>query len=172
MGAYQASFFNKPDGPRIASARVGNVIGGGDWSKDRLVPDAARAFNTGVPVEIRNPNATRPWQHVIEPIYGYLILIQSLVQSPNLAKPWNFGPNIENTLNVKEVCEQLVRYWGNNAKFELSTQNQTWKEAKALALDVTETSKELQFESVLGPEDTFRWTVDWYRNYYQNNSYC
>lgn len=168
VGAYQASFFNKPDGPRLASARAGNVIGGGDWSKDRLVPDAVRAFSEGTTLEIRNPTATRPWQHVIEPIYGYLILIQKLAQSQKFAKPWNFGPNSENTLNVEEVCEQVVHYWQKDAKFKLSTQKQSWKEAKALALDVTGTSKNLQVESVLGPAETFEWTVDWYRDYYRN----
>ena len=170
VGAYQASFFNKADGPRLASARAGNVIGGGDWSKDRLIPDAVRAFNKGVPVEIRNPYATRPWQHVLEPICGYLILIQNLVQSPEFARPWNFGPNPENTLNVEEVCKQLVLCWQNDAKCKFSEHKQSWKEAKVLALDVTETTKNLQFESVLGPGETFKWTVDWYRNYYQNKT--
>lgn len=170
VGAYKASFFDRTGGPRITSARAGNVIGGGDWSKDRLVPDAVQAFQKGVALEIRNPFATRPWQHVIEPIYGYLILIQNLDRSQKFAKPWNFGPNPENTINVEEVCKKLARYWQNDAKFEFSGHKQAWREAKVLALDVSETSKELQFESVLGPDDTFQWTVDWYRSYYENKN--
>lgn len=166
VGAYRSSYFNKQSGPRLASARAGNVIGGGDWSKDRLIPDAVLAFNEGIPAHIRNPKAKRPWQHVIEPLYGYLILVQALEHSLHFAAPWNFGPNTENALDVEEVCERLAHYWQNDAKYEFSTDKQSWKEAKVLELDVTRTSSHLQFESVLGPNETIKWTSDWYKSYY------
>ena len=170
VGAYQSSYFNKTSGPRLASARAGNVIGGGDWSKDRLIPDSIIAFSKGITARIRNPRAKRPWQHVLEPLYGYLILIQALESSLQFAAPWNFGPNPENTLNVEQVCERLANYWQNDAKYEFSTDKQSWKEAKVLALDITQTALRLQFESVLGPDDTLKWTSDWYKSYYINST--
>jgi CDP-glucose 4,6-dehydratase len=124
--AYRHSFFT-PSGPHtltsmpaVATARAGNVIGGGDWGKDRLVPDCIRAFLKGEPVHLRNPHAIRPWQHVMEPLSGYLLLAQRLVQEgARFADAWNFGPDDQDARNVEWVVARLCEKWGSNASFTI-----------------------------------------------------
>jgi len=107
--AYRRSFFGDPDGPRVASARAGNVIGGGDWGVDRLLPDVMRAALAGEAVEIRNPGATRPWQHVLNPLSGYLLLAERLFDDPGAATGWNFGPSEADARPVGWIVERLGR---------------------------------------------------------------
>jgi CDP-glucose 4,6-dehydratase len=109
--AYRRSFFAAPDGPRLASARAGNVIGGGDWGADRLIPDVMRAALEGAAVEIRNPAATRPWQHVLNPLSGYLMLAQRLCEDPDAATAWNFGPPESEARPVGWIVERLAELW-------------------------------------------------------------
>lgn len=121
--AYRSSFFNPADyhrhGVAVATARAGNVIGGGDWAGDRLVPDIVRALQVGAPVRIRNPQAIRPWQHVLEPLSGYLLLAQQLWHDgPVHSEPWNFGPPDEDAKPVSWVADHLVKIWGNGARWE------------------------------------------------------
>ena len=113
VAAYRRSFFHEAGGAAVASARAGNVVGGGDWSEDRLIPDIVRAISNNVPVVIRSPQSIRPWQHVLEPIRGYLLLGQRLwEEGQSLAGAWNFGPRQEDAISVVELARQLLSVWG------------------------------------------------------------
>lgn len=170
VGAYASSYFSDPQGPRIASARAGNVVGGGDWSADRLLPDGARAFSRGDPLVLRNPLATRPWQHVIEPLYGYLLLVESMVQDRAFARAWNFGPSDRNHVPVGDLAALFAKAWGGAASVDITTHRQDWKEALTLDLDCAETYRELAWQPVLDIEATAAWTADWYRTVYADLS--
>jgi CDP-glucose 4,6-dehydratase len=116
--AYRASYFASGRGPAHATARAGNVIGGGDWAPDRLVPDLVRGAHRGAPVPIRNPASVRPWQHVLAPLHGYLLLAQALWDDPALAGPWNFGPDAADALPVSWVADRFAELWGPGAAWE------------------------------------------------------
>ena len=109
--AFRRSFFSDADGPRLASARAGNVIGGGDWGEDRLVPDIMRAALAGEEVRVRNPSSIRPWQHVLNPLSGYLLLAQALWEEPELAEGWNFGPADEDARPVGWIVQRIAARW-------------------------------------------------------------
>ena len=162
VGSYLKSYFNKKDSPVLASARAGNVVGGGDWSKNRLLPDAARAFSENLPLKLRNPIATRPWQHVIEPLYGYMILIQAMHASHKFSGPWNFGPSDRNHETVGNIAKKFANFWSGNAEVLLSKEQQDWKEAKTLDLDCIETNRLLGWKPVLDLNNTLSLTADWY----------
>lgn len=137
--SYRSSFFPSQGPVKIATARAGNVIGGGDWGKDRLVPDCLKAFAANEPVELRYPNAVRPWQHVLEPLYGYLELAEALC-GPNgetYASPWNFGPESENHATVLHVAEGIAKLWGSGAKVKPIFNGSYRHEAGTLRLDTT-----------------------------------
>ena len=170
VGAYSSSFFSDPHGPVLASARAGNVVGGGDWSKDRLLPDGARAFAAGTPLFLRNPLATRPWQHVIEPLHGYMLLVEALLEDRRFAGPWNFGPLDRNNQSVGEIARAFASAWGGGATVEVSKNNQDWIEAKKLDLDCSKTNEQLGWWPLLDLETTVAWTADWYRNSYSSPS--
>jgi CDP-glucose 4,6-dehydratase len=162
--AYRNSFFR--NGPAIASARAGNVIGGGDWGRDRLLPDAARAFSRAEPVEIRNPAATRPWQHVLEPLSGYLLLVERLWQEgAAVAEGWNFGPNDVDARPVKEVVERFAALWGGGMRWQLAAGAQP-HEAHQLRLDCTKARSRLGWKPRLALDTALEWTVDWYRSWH------
>jgi CDP-glucose 4,6-dehydratase len=138
--AYRSSFFNPEQynhhGIAVASARAGNVIGGGDWSCDRLIPDFIRAIVAGETVVIRSPKAIRPWQHVLEPLSGYLLLAERLyTQGNRYTGAWNFGPNDTDTKSVEWIVNQLVTYWGNGASFKVDSNAANFHEANFLKLD-------------------------------------
>lgn len=140
VSAYRRSFFpperHGDHGVALASARAGNVIGGGDWAEDRLVPDILRAVGAGRPAIIRNPGAIRPWQHVLEPLAGYLSLAQALVESgPGFAEAWNFGPYDTETGTVGQLVAQLIQLWGDDAGFRIETSGEALHEARLLKLD-------------------------------------
>lgn len=142
--AFRRSFFQKTD-TALASARAGNVIGGGDWAMDRLVPDILRAFERQEPVIIRNPYATRPWQHVLEPLSGYMILAQKLYeQDQTFAEGWNFGPNEDDAKPVQWIVEELVKDWGNGASWCLDG-GQHPHEAHYLKLDISKVKSRLDW---------------------------
>ncbi|MFX0543392.1 CDP-glucose 4,6-dehydratase [Roseovarius sp. S4756] len=170
VGAYAASYFNSSDGPVLASARAGNVVGGGDWSIDRLLPDGARAFSRGAPLVLRNPLATRPWQHVVEPLYGYMMLIEAMVLDRAFEGPWNFGPSDRNHQSVGTLAKMFAEAWGDAASVEISNSEQDWKEAATLDLDCAETNETLGWQPVLDLKTTIKWTADWYRKAYMNPS--
>ncbi|MEL7282569.1 MAG: CDP-glucose 4,6-dehydratase [Pseudomonadota bacterium] len=170
VGAYGASYFKDADGPILASARAGNVVGGGDWSLNRLLPDGARAFAAGTPLVLRNPLATRPWQHVVEPLYGYLVLVQAMIADRKFARAWNFGPNDRNHEAVGPLAELFATAWGPNAAVQISQNTQNWKEAATLDLDCTETFERLAWKPVLDLQATVDWTAQWYRDTYSDMS--
>lgn len=161
---YRKSFFTD-SGPRIATARAGNVIGGGDWSEDRLVPDLVRAATTDNVLKIRNPDAIRPWQHVLEPLSGYLRLGQSLLAGDPVEGPWNFGPATDATLPVQALVSQLQTQWP-----ELRNEHYPGPhphEAKTLRLDCSKAARSLAWRAVWNADDTLRHTASWYRAYYE-----
>ncbi len=136
--AYRSSYFTQSDSPLLASARAGNVIGGGDWAKDRLVPDAMRAFGAGETLRIRYPAAIRPWQHVLEAINGYLVLGEALLSGQrSAAKAWNFGPPPQAFSRVDAVVNRLAALWGDGAAWRAEPV-QDWHEAGMLTLDITQ----------------------------------
>ncbi len=160
--AYRRCFFKDPSGPFLASGRAGNVIGGGDWSRDRLIPDCMRAFEHGEPVVIRNPLATRPWQHVLEPISGYLVLAQTLFErGSDVAEGWNFGPTDEDAWTVERVVDQTTALWGRGASW--CRDASVWpKETMLLRVDATKARVRLGWHPRLDLTEALAWTVEWY----------
>ena len=164
--AYRQSFFNPLMGKNtaIASARAGNVIGGGDFSLDRLVPDALKAFGQGSPVSIRNPKSVRPWQHVLEPLRGYLTLAEHLFNGgSDYAEPWNFGPGDADTQTVEQVIELIAKEWGEGAKWAISDTDQP-HEANQLRLDISKARTLLSWTPILNLKSAISMTVEWERN--------
>ena len=165
--AYRRSFFSGEAATKIATARAGNVIGGGDWSRDRLVPDAMRAFLAGATLLIRNARATRPWQHVLDPVQGYLALAQHLVQDGNqFAEAWNFGPSSASEVTVKSVVEALSERWGRGASWRLDDAQHPHEETY-LKLDSSKAARRLGWETGIDIDEALRLTVDWYLAYGQ-----
>ncbi|WP_420100949.1 CDP-glucose 4,6-dehydratase [Bosea sp. (in: a-proteobacteria)] len=150
----------------IASARAGNVIGGGDWSQDRLIPDCIRAMSEGRPIVIRSPGSTRPWQHVLEPICGYLVLAERLLDKSGLSveEAWNFGPPIDDVAPVSWIVERVTGLWGNGARWETTGEVQP-HEAMLLAVDAAKARTRLGWAPRLPLAEALRWTVDWYKMY-------
>jgi CDP-glucose 4,6-dehydratase len=166
---YRKSFFGISGTPRtaIASARAGNVIGGGDWSQDRLVPDLIRAAVAGTALRIRNPTAIRPWQHVLDPLSGYLRLGQALLEGHDAASPWNFGPDAASTVSVMSLVEVLEANWPG-ATHEVESSPGV-HEAAILRLDVGKARGGLDWRPVWGSGETVSRTARWYRDYYERN---
>jgi CDP-glucose 4,6-dehydratase len=167
--AYRASFFPSEKYAQhqvgLASARAGNVIGGGDWAADRLIPDILAALIAGREIQIRNPSAIRPWQHVLEPLRGYLMLAERLVQDgPAFAQAWNFGPALEDARPVQWIVEDLLQKWGEDGKWSLQ-EGQHPHEAHFLKLDIAKVGKYLSWFPVLDLNVTLQWIVDWLRSY-------
>ncbi|MBI3699896.1 MAG: CDP-glucose 4,6-dehydratase [Afipia sp.] len=161
--AYRRSFFHAGGATAIASARAGNVIGGGDFARDRLVPDLMRAFMAGEVVRIRNPNAVRPWQHVLDPVIGYLVLAERLVADrQKYSEGWNFGPHRESAQPVSVLVESLVKKWGGGAKWELDGGHHP-HEAAYLGLDCSKAESKLGWKPLIGLDQALQLSVDWYR---------
>ena len=160
--AYRQSFStSQPHGNQIASARAGNVIGGGDWSEDRLIPDAIRAFEAGKPLLIRNPQATRPWQHVLEPLSGYLILAQALYKKgAPFASGWNFGPRDEDNRPVQEVINLLISSWSESARWEREGSDHP-HEANLLKLDCSKSRSQLGWIPKWNLETALQKIIEW-----------
>jgi CDP-glucose 4,6-dehydratase len=160
--AYRASFL-QASGVAVASARAGNVIGGGDWSADRLLADAYRAAAARQPVRIRNPKAVRPWQHVLEPLAGYLLLAERLfTEGSRFAEAWNFGPADADARPVAEVMDKVVRLWGEGLRWEPDTAAHP-HEAQLLRLDSAKARGTLGWRPRLPLDEALAWTVDWYK---------
>ena len=161
-----ASFFSKPGSARVASGRAGNVIGGGDWADYRLLPDAARALARGEPLMVRNPYSTRPWQHVLEPLSGYLALAQALVEGTDRGRPaWNFGPAHEDALPVSDIADLFVKAWGGGAEWRLAPKAEDApKEASFLAVDVALARRDLGWRPRWRVAEAVARTAAWYRD--------
>jgi CDP-glucose 4,6-dehydratase len=160
--AYRASFF--ADGPAIASARAGNVIGGADWAKDRLVPDLVRAFERGEAAVIRNPLAIRPWQHVLEPLAGYVILAQTLYEKREGSEGWNFGPADTDVRPVEWIADTLVSLWGGGAQWTHDRAHHP-HEAHTLTLDSSRARRILGWRPRLSLHDALEWIVEWHKEF-------
>jgi CDP-glucose 4,6-dehydratase len=167
VNSFRNSFFNPAQfsvhQKKIVSARAGNVIGGGDWSVDRIIPDIIKAFNKNEVVDIRNPNAIRPWQHVLEPLYGYLLL-GGLLHTDNreYSDAYNFGPLPDDHLTVKELLEIAVKKWNGGSWRDVSNVNHP-HEAAVLKLDITNAKKDLGWNPKLDAAKAIQWTIDWYK---------
>jgi CDP-glucose 4,6-dehydratase len=159
--AFRRSFFSDPDGTRLASARAGNVIGGGDWGEDRLVPDIMRAALGEQEVRVRNPNSVRPWQHVLSPLSGYLVLAQALWDSPEDADGWNFGPAEEDARTVGWVLERLAELWPAELSWSLD-EGPHPHEARYLKLDSSRARTRLGWRPLVALDATLQSIVDWY----------
>lgn len=169
--AYRSSFFNsdkyQQHGVALASARAGNVIGGGDWADDRLIPDIMRAISKNNPVRIRNPHAIRPWQHVLEPLSGYLLLAQKLYEDgPAFAEGWNFGPSDEDAKPVQWIVEQLTQSWGDGASWQLDGGEHP-HEAHYLKLDCSKAKAGLNWCPKWHLDATLDKIVEWQKSFQQ-----
>lgn len=161
--AYRRSFFQTDTSARVASARAGNVIGGGDWSRDRLVPDIMRAFIAGEVVRIRNPNAVRPWQHVLDPVIGYLTLVERMVAGGSrFAAGWNFGPHADSEVPVAQLVEKLAKQWGADARLQLDAGDNP-HEAAYLTLDCSNAESDLNWHPTIGLDRALQLSAEWYR---------
>lgn len=172
--SYRNSFFNleeygKSHQTLIASARAGNVIGGGDWSTDRLIPDIIRAIKKNQKLYIRNPNATRPWQHVLESLSGYLMLGVKLLQgNKSFAEAWNFAPTNDASHTVLETVKKIESLWPN-FQFEVTTPVNQPHEARLLKLDSSKANTLLQWHNLWSYEKTIEMTIQWYQSFYLDN---
>lgn len=174
IDSYRNSFFNtskiEAHGKALAVGRAGNVIGGGDWSKDRLIPDIVKSLYQNNTISIRNPNAVRPWQHVIEPLFGYLELGKKLFEVPtHYSKAYNFGPNISDTLSVANMVEKSIEYWGNG-NFSIEQNSNNPHEAGLLKLDISRSLSELNWKPVFNAKIAVERTIAWYKGYYEGIS--
>jgi CDP-glucose 4,6-dehydratase len=159
--AYRRSFLQE-HGIGLASVRAGNVIGGGDWADDRLIPDILKSFENGSPVIIRNPQATRPWQHVLEPLSGYLVLAQKLYQNPKeYAEGWNFGPNEQDVKPVDWILDKMISKWPNSS-WELDKSSSP-HEAGFLKLDISKAKSKLGWSPLWSLSDTLEKIVNWHQ---------
>ena len=167
---YIHSYFNREDSNvRVGITRAGNVIGGGDWAEDRIVPDCMLSWSKEQTVEIRNPNATRPWQHVLEPLSGYLLLGAYIKQNKEKhGEAYNFGPPASQNYSVKELIENMSKYWDKVSWKDTSQSQQHLHEAGLLKLNCDKALNDLEWQPVLNFEETVRITVEWYKKYYQN----
>jgi CDP-glucose 4,6-dehydratase len=163
--AYRRSFFNSEDTASLASARAGNVIGGGDWADDRLIPDILKAFEKSESVVIRNPISTRPWQHVLEPLSGYLVLAQELFENgKEYAEGWNFGPKDEDCQPVNWILDKMVSNWGEGASWELDKNNNP-HEAGFLKLDCSKAANRLKWQPKWSLQQTLKLIIEWHQVY-------
>ena len=163
IASYIHSFLNDHNSANIASARAGNVIGGGDWAENRIIPDCIRALEEDEPIIIRNPKAVRPWQHVLEPLSGYLKLGSLLyIDSKEFAGPWNFGPSSKNMITVKELAEKIIENWGRG-EILCQSENNKFSEANLLHLDISKAVNKLKWQPKLDLGDTVGYTIDEYK---------
>jgi CDP-glucose 4,6-dehydratase len=173
--SFRNSYFSKNDfGIKhsfiLASARAGNVIGGGDWSEDRLIPDIVKNASKKLSTEIRNPQATRPWQHVLEPLSGYLLLGQNILEGNiTVSDGWNFGPANNEALPVIDVLNKAVKIWPA-ISFHTPVQHNSLHEAQSLRLDCTKANTQLNWKPVWNTDVAINKTIDWYRKFYETGN--
>jgi CDP-glucose 4,6-dehydratase len=170
--SYVDSFFNTSNSNvRVGIARAGNVIGGGDWAVDRIVPDCMEAWANAETVDIRNPQATRPWQHVLEPLSGYLCLAENLyLDNRHHGEAYNFGPSADQNYPVSKLIDEMSKYWNKIKWNNISNNEGRVHEAGLLKLNCDKALFDLQWHSALQFEETVRMTVEWYKAYYQNEN--
>lgn len=166
VSSYRNSFFNpaeyKKHKKNIATARAGNVIGGGDMATERIIPDIVRAMEKNAPIIVRNPASTRPWQHVLEPLSGYLLLGSQLKDNSNLAGAWNFGPDENDVLTVEELVKIALKSWGKGS-YEIAKLKEQPHEAGKLRLNINKAKQQLDWKPRLTSEAAISLTIDWYK---------
>jgi CDP-glucose 4,6-dehydratase len=172
IDSYRNSFFNitkfNDHQKSISVARAGNVIGGGDWSKDRIIPDIVRALEVNQPIKVRNPNSVRPWQHVLEPVVGYIMLAAKQWEEPTrYSGAYNFGPVENDTLPVSRLVEMAIDQWGSGS-FEHFKEAQQTHEASLLHLDINKAKRELSWKPEMQAADAIHATIDWYKAFFKS----
>ena len=175
IASWRRSFFHpgayEKHGKSIASVRAGNVIGGGDWALDRIIPDCIKALEAGKPIEIRSPKAIRPWQHVLEPLSGYMLLAQKMWNDPvKYCEGWNFGPRAESITNVWDVASMVIENYGSGELKDLSDPD-ALHEAKLLMLDISKAKFQLGWEPRMSLGKCVQLVVDWYKRYKEEDAY-
>lgn len=175
ISSWRRSFFNpnvyEKHGKSIASVRAGNVIGGGDWALDRIIPDCIRALETGRTIDIRSPRAIRPWQHVLEPLRGYMLLARKMWEEPTVyCESWNFGPQAESIADVWSVAEKLIKNYGYGTLRDVSDPD-ALHEAKLLMLDISKARFKLGWEPWLNLDQCISLVADWYMQYQKMDVY-
>lgn len=164
ISSYNNSFFKHNSTVGIASARAGNVIGGGDWSKNRLIPDIIKSIKNNKPIEIRSPLSTRPWQHVLEPLSGYLLLGYKLWHNPEVfSGPWNFGPYSQEFYTVGLVVDKIINFTKSSNWIDISDKSKL-HEANLLMLDISKAIQKLNWKPILNLEESIELTLNWYLN--------
>jgi len=165
VSAYRKSYFENL-GVALSSVRAGNVIGGGDWQEDRLVPDCIRALSKGEVIKIRNPNAIRPWQYILEPLSGYLLLALKMSEDKvKFSGAWNFGPSDYDILTVGAITKKVIDYWGSGS-YGIGKSSDNFHEASLLKLDCSKAYSLLRWHSIYNVEEAIKRTVEWYKRYY------
>lgn len=175
INSWRLSYMNPKDfnrhGKAIASVRAGNVIGGGDWAKDRIIPDCIRAIEENKPIEIRNPQAIRPWEFVLEPLSGYLLLSEKMYSEPTrYSEAWNFGPDNNSIVPVWDIAAKVIGNYGIGQLKDVSNSNE-FHEARLLALDTSKARFKLGWKPTLNIDETIELTVEWYKSYKTKNVY-
>lgn len=175
ISSWRRSFFNPKDfekhGKSIASVRAGNVIGGGDWAKDRIIPDCIRALEENRVIDIRMPMAVRPWEHVLEPLSGYLLVGQKMIENPGqYCEGYNFGPTLDAIVPVWDVATMVTKFYGSGGLKDSSNPN-ALHEAKLLLLDITKARFELDWKPTLTIENSIELTTEWYKRYKNEDVY-
>lgn len=172
--SYRNSFFNpekvgQTHNVALASGRAGNVIGGGDWAEDRLIPDCVRSLSKGEIIQIRSPKSTRPWQHVLEPLSGYLLLGKKLLDNPvKYSSGWNFGPYDDSVLTVEKVVKKTIEYWGSGNLNIAESSN--LHEANLLKLDISKATAFLEWKPVYKADEAIKQTINWYKEFYSGTN--
>jgi len=169
IASWRNSFFNPKEYTKhkksISSVRAGNVVGGGDWAVDRIIPDCIKAIETGRDIEIRNPKAIRPWQHVLEPLNGYMVLAKTMWESPTeFCEAWNFGPKAESVISVWDIASKIIQQYGKGMLKD-SSDPYAVHEAQLLMLDITKAEFRLKWKPKMDINQTIGLTVNWYKNY-------
>jgi CDP-glucose 4,6-dehydratase len=164
IASYIRSFFQEDNSPAVASVRAGNVVGGGDWSENRLIPDCIRSLRRNRSIELRNPQSIRPWQHVLEPLFGYLLLGSALTgpEGKAFCGPWNFGPYPSNSMTVEDLVKEIISQWGNGM-YHIKESQPKNKESNMLVLDINKAVHLLNWNPVLPLKKSIQFTVDEYR---------
>lgn len=175
ISSFRNSFFNSKNydvhKKAVASVRAGNVIGGGDWAKDRIIPDCIRSLQKKEVIQVRNPYSNRPWQYVLEPLYGYMLLAEKLYsQGTKFSSAWNFGPERSSCIRVSEIVQQIIKFWGTGEWMDVSRKD-SMHEANLLYLDCTKSQSILGWRPTLDIKDALGLTVEWYKNYTSSDCY-